>query len=110
MDTSSILFALGALMAGIWLIFIINGDFKEKRRGKHAFGPMPPARPTAASRPRAVRTGAPSVNNLRRPAVPAVKATSGSPAGAEQGLVADQLENLDAAAVRETFERFRHEP
>lgn len=111
MDSSSILFALGSLMVGIWLIFVINGDFKEKRRGKPATGPMQPAKPAPVKRARPTAGGAHSLSSLRQPVVPAVKAGKASPAGAERGSAAgDRLESLDAAAVRETFERFRHEP
>lgn len=111
MDSSTILFALGSLMVGIWLIFVINGDFKEKRKGKPLPGPMQPSKPAPVKRGRPTAGGAHSLSNLRQPVVPPVKSAKASPAGAERGSAAgDRLESLDAAAVRKTFERFRREP
>lgn len=109
MDIGALLFALGLLMVGIWLIFKMSSDLKEKTRRPQAVAITPqrkpqPARQVSArvrqpleSRPRA----------LEPPPAPQTERIGASPAGGERSAAgADQWEYLNVAMLRETFEKF----
>jgi hypothetical protein len=108
MEISSLLFAFGLLSAGIWLIFTINGEFKEKQRREQGFPAAPNRNPQLAR--------APSSTAPRRAAL---ARTSESPTPAhpakiplaadERTTAADKWQSLDAAFVYESFERFTRE-
>lgn len=106
MEVSSVLFALGLFMAGIWLIFIISGDFKEKKRRAQRIPDMHRRRPHAA---RHVSSGARGVAESsaqqQQPPVPDVDST----AGVEKAGPTDESQGLNTAVVRERFEKFTSE-
>jgi hypothetical protein len=116
MELSSLLFSLGLLSAGIWLIFTISGDFKEKQRqgqrldGAHAKR-QPIARPAANAAARRAMTNAPRLSTaLPLEAPRAAAATAAARASVEQTkATVDQFQHLNAAVLRETFERFSRE-
>ncbi|HEY0385532.1 MAG TPA: hypothetical protein VGC64_05950 [Pyrinomonadaceae bacterium] len=104
MEISSLMFALGLLSAGIWLIFTINGEFKGKQRREQRFPPtlhgnQPLARQTQTAR----RTA------LSRPAAPPVPAVKTEPLADKQQSASDKWETLDAAVVYERFEKLTRE-
>lgn len=105
MEISSLMFALGLLSAGIWLIFTINGEFKGKQRREQRL-PIAPHRnqPLARQTSTARRTAA-----LSRPAAPPAPTAQIAPAVDEQKSVADKWQSLDASVVYEGFEKFTRE-
>lgn len=109
MEIGSLLFALGLFMAGIWLIFIISGDFKEKKRRAQSIPDVQRRRPHAA---RHVSSGARGgAESSARQTQPASKADSpgASTAGVEQAGPTDESQGLNTAVVRERFEKFTSE-
>jgi hypothetical protein len=117
MELSSLLFSLGLLSAGIWLIFTISGDFKEKQRqgqrldGERSRRP-PIARPATNAAARRAMTNAPRLSTALPLEAPraAAAATAAARASVEQTkATADQFQHLNAAVLRETFERFSRE-
>jgi hypothetical protein len=110
MEISSLLFALGLFMAGIWLIFTISGDLKEKQRRAQRIPDVHRRRPHAA---RHVSSGArgPAESAARQstPVPEADAAAAASQTGGERTEPVDESQGLDAAVVRERFEKFTHE-
>lgn len=109
MDFGAVLFAFGLLMAGMWLIFSMSRDLKDKNRRtqQEIEVALQQRRPTNGGR----ASTAGRARALSRPPAQvalALKATrqGASPARGETGATADQLQNLNAAFVRETFEKF----
>lgn len=106
METNSLLFSLGLLLAGVWLIFTINNDLKEKRRQVQRVLDTPRRNPQMAHR---VSNGVwrETENNARhRPSPPPVEASKAATANSKKADVTDPWQTLNAAVVRETFERF----
>jgi hypothetical protein len=101
MEISSLLFALGLFMAGIWLIFIINGDFKEKKRRAQQISDAQHRRPLPSRR---VAQG-----GARQSPASKGNATDSATAGGESAEPIDEQQGLNTAVVRERFERFTHE-
>ncbi|HEY0405371.1 MAG TPA: hypothetical protein VGC89_06570 [Pyrinomonadaceae bacterium] len=109
MELSSLLFSLGLLSAGIWLILTINGDFKEKQRQGQRLAAAP-AKQQQLARPPAAATRRAMTNARRLSTAPTVDSPrSAAPPTAEQAEATDQFQHLNAALVLETFERFRSE-
>ena len=107
MDFGAVLFAFGLLMAGMWLIFSMSRDLKDKKRRTQEIEVALQRRPMAVGRAStAVRARA--LSSPPAPVPLALKATGQDafPARSETGATADQLQNLNAAFVRETFEKF----
>lgn len=109
MEISSLLFSLGLFSAGIWLIFTINGDFKEKRRQGQRTAGVP--RPTPHLARHAARNAqGRAIGNARQlSASKPVSAPRATPNDVEKRGVTDQFEGLNAAFLRETFEKFKRE-
>lgn len=105
MEISSLMFALGLLSAGIWLIFTINGEFKGKQRQEQRFSSPVPNRNQTLPRQTtpARRTVLPPT-----PAPPARAAKIATVADERKGA-ADKWQSLDAAVVYEKFEKFTRE-
>lgn len=98
MDLSSLVFALGLFSAGVLLIFMISGDFKEKKRQVQRIPDSVHRSPHAARHLPAV---------ARQSSTPSrVNAVNASRTAAVKVEAVDQLQSLNAAVVRETFERF----
>lgn len=99
MELGSLVFALILFSVGIWLIMTISGNFKEKNIHVQRIQDAP--HKSARAAPRAASAGA-----RRQPVAPLlVKGNAPAlPAGSVEA--ADQLQTINAAAVRETFERF----
>jgi hypothetical protein len=98
MDVSSLVFALGLFSAGVLLIFMISGDFKEKKRQVQKIPESVQRSPHAAHSVRAIARQAstpPRVNSVNTATAAAVNVEA-----------VDQLQGLNVAVVRETFERF----
>ncbi len=112
MDLSSLVFALILFSAGVWLIFMISGDFKGKK--KQAQQIPPPAHRIAPQPRRAANTAARAhaFGNTRQAQTPKPAVAVGSSlAVVEQAsAAADPLQSLSVGLVRETFERFTREP
>ena len=108
MDLNSLVFALGLFSAGVWLIVMISGDFKEKKKQVQRIPNAPRRNPQVGQRvaPSAQRNTA---NVARRPSTPQAVSINKSPAAAEGIVAADSLQNMNAAMLRETFERFSRE-
>jgi hypothetical protein len=108
MEISSLMFALGLLSAGIWLIFMINGEFKGKQRHGQRFPPAPNrnqplARQTSTARRTATTTA------LARPDAPPAPAVKIASVPDEQKRTTDKWQSLDASVVYERFEKFTRE-
>lgn len=108
MEISSLLFALGLFMAGIWLIFTISGDLKEKQRRAQRIPDVQRRRPHAARHVSPGVRGATAGGAQQSPPVKEADAPA-SQAGVEKTGTVDESQGLDAAVVRERFERFTHE-
>jgi len=109
MELSALLFSFILLTAGLWLVFMISGDFKKRSRQE-------PSVPDAARRiPHAARhvpSGAsPRVAGSRQQSStpPRAESPNASTADIEQALPVDRLQGLNVRVVRETFERFTRE-
>lgn len=113
MEFSSLVFALILFSAGVWLIFMISGDFKGKnKQAQHVPTPArrnpprsphvanTPARAHAFNSPRQVQTPKPA-GAVNSSLVVVEQATAGA---------ADPLQSLSVGLIRETFERFTREP
>lgn len=108
MELSSLLFSVGLFSAGIWLIFTISGDFKEKRRqGQRTASVRPPhpARRVSSSR----APGITATSALRISTTPPVDAPRAQPNEVDKQTSTDPFERLTAAFLRETFEKFRRD-
>ncbi len=98
MDFSSLVFALGLFSAGVLLIFMISGDFKEKKRQVQKIPNSVQRTPHAANPVRAI---------ARQPSTPSrVNSVSAATAAAVKVEAVDQFQGLSVAVLRETFERF----
>jgi hypothetical protein len=98
MDLSSLVFALGLFSAGVLLIFMISGDFKEKKRQVQRI-------PDSVHRSPHATHNVPAV--ARQPSTPSrVNTGDATRTMAVTVETADQLQSLNVAVVRETFERF----
>ncbi|MDX6696414.1 MAG: hypothetical protein QOF02_4017 [Blastocatellia bacterium] len=115
MELSSILFAFCLLSAGIWLIFTINGDFKEKQRQGQRLAASAPVKRLPAARPAAATaraaTGRAMTNARQLSPAPTVESPRAAvaPAKVEQAGAIDPFQLLNTAVMRETFERFTRE-
>jgi hypothetical protein len=98
MEVSSLVFALVLFSAGMLLIFLISGDFKEKKRQVQRIPDAPHRSPHGV--PHASK-GARQTSTP--PRVNAIKPATATAARVETG---DQFQGLSVALVRETFERF----
>jgi hypothetical protein len=112
MELSSLVFALGLFSAGVWLIFMISGDFKAKKRQVQQIPPGPrrgaqqPARRASIAGAQRSSTAV----STRQPSTPRhVEAVGNSLAAVEKAGAVDPLQGLSVAFVRETFERFTRE-
>jgi len=108
MDLNSLVFALGLFSAGVWLVFMISGDFKGKKKQVQRI-PNAPRRSPQTGRNVATSAQRSAANSARRPTTPQVNVVNNSPAAAERVVAADSLQNMNAAILRETFERFSRE-
>lgn len=109
MELSAILFSLGLFSAGIWLIFTISGDFKEKRRRVQRIEGVPRpsthlARHASRSAPERAVSGARQLSTVKPVVAPGVAANA-----VEKFGTVDPFEGMNAAFLRETFERFTRE-
>lgn len=109
MEISSLLFALGLFMAGIWLIFTISGDLKEKQRRAQRIPDVQRRRPHAARHVSPGVRGATAGGVKQSPPVKEADAPDASQTSVEKTGMVDESQGLDAAVVRERFERFTHE-
>jgi hypothetical protein len=107
-EISSLLFALGLFVAGIWLIRITGGDFKEKTMRTQTIPDVqrhsPHATPHVSS-----DAGGVAVSGARHPSPMQNDSAFAPTAGVERVGPIDRLQDLNAAVVRETFERFTQE-
>jgi hypothetical protein len=96
---------------GIWLIFIISGDYKEKKRQEQRMIAAPIRHPPAPARPAAAPVARPRAapSSLRSATPPALDSPDAASAGIEKSASLDQWQGLSVSAIRETFERFRRE-
>ena len=113
MELSALLFSLGLLLAGIWLIFTISGDFREKRRQEPRAAEPLRRNPTAARYVPPVarqRTNDnPRQPSKRAQAAATTTASDASSKSVEKTVPADPFEDLNASVIHETFERFTSE-
>ena len=109
MEISSLLFALGLFMAGIWLIHIISGDVKEKTMRAQRIPNAQRRRPHAARHVSSGARGVAASGALLPPPMQKADSAYASTAGVEKVGPIDLLQDLNAAVVRETFERFTQE-
>lgn len=109
MDVSSLLFAFCLLFVGVWLIVSISGDYKEQRRHEQRI-PDRPRRNLRAGHNDASRARTRVTSNARQPSTPApVETLKTSSVGVEKVGTVDQLQHLNVAFLRETFERFQRD-
>jgi hypothetical protein len=109
MDVGTLLFALILLSAGIWLIYNVSGDFKEKGRQGQRFADVPYRKPHVAN-----RSTPGACNSLERvshtyPSAPKIDAQKASAVRLERLITADPLQSFSESFVREKFERFQRE-
>lgn len=109
MEISSLLFALGLFVAGIWLIHVISGDFKEKTRRAQRIPDVQRRRPHAARHVSPAARGVAASSALLPPPMQKADSAYAPTAGVERVGPIDLLQDLNAAVVRETFERFTRE-
>jgi hypothetical protein len=111
MDLSAFLFSLGLLLAGIWLVFAISGDFKEKKRQAQRIALPGNRNPltAAAARQTAHGQGRIAPSAARTPPPPVNMLAEAAPAGTEKAAAVDQFQGLTVSSIRETFERFTRE-
>jgi hypothetical protein len=110
MEFSSLVFALVLFSAGVWLIFMISGDFKG-RKGQVQQIPPAPHRNPQRPRPAPITGARPHAFNSTRqtPTPQHVGAVGNALVVVEQAVAADPLQSLSVGMVRETFERFTRE-
>jgi hypothetical protein len=107
MDFGAVLFAFGLLMAGIWLIFDMSRDLRDEKRRTQEIEAALQHRPTAVRPPRRAMSVR-AVVRLPAPSPQPIQSKDASRPVRETGATADLLQNLNAAFVRETFEKFIH--
>lgn len=106
METSALLFSLGLLLAGVWLIFTINSDLKEKRRQVQRIPDTPRRNPHTMPRVSNVVQRETGNSARHKPSPPPLEASKAPTAKSKKADITDPWQTLNTALVRETFEKF----
>jgi hypothetical protein len=110
MELNALLFSLGLLLAGIWLIFTISGDFREKKRLEQRAAEPPRRHPHAARYVPPVAQPS-AANHSRQSSTPTrTDAPIAAPKVAEKKEPVDPFQDLSVSVIHETFERFNRKP